>query len=45
MSREERGGKEGNVLMDGGMSHALPPKGGGKGVGQLQPSPELAAPS
>ena len=28
MRREERGGEEGNVLMDGGMSHTLPPKGG-----------------
>ena len=36
MRREERGGEEGDALIDGCMSHTLapPPKGGRKGVGQ-----------
>ena len=43
--REERGGEEGHVLMDGGMSHTLPPpKGGREGCGAALTHPTAASP-
>ena len=44
MSREERGGEEGSVLMGGCMSHTHTPRGEGRVWGSSNPPPQLPAP-
>ena len=44
MSREERGGEEGSVLMGGCMSHTLPPQGVREGSGAALTLPHSCQP-